>query len=131
MQFYTMTSTVRLSDQFKCSLLSLNVRELNDARKRRTIFTWLHHQSADIIFLQETCSTPEIENMWKNEWGGQFIFSHGIRHSRGVAICFKSTLNFDIKTVKTCNDGRLIYLDILIDDSPFKLLNLYAPNRAK
>ena len=131
MQFYTMTSTVRLSDQFKCSLLSLNVRGLNDARKRRKIFTWLHHQSADIIFLQETYSTPEVEIMWKNEWGGKLIFSHGTRHSRGVAICFKSKLNFDIKTVKTCNDGRFIYLDILIDDSPFKLLNLYAPNRAK
>ena len=46
-------------------------------------------------------------------------------------MCFKSKLNLDIETVKTCSDGRFIYQDILIDDSPFKLLNLYAPNRAK
>ena len=81
--------------------------------------------------LVASLSTPEIENMWKNEWGGKIIFAHGTRHSRGVAICFKSKLNFDIETVKTCSDGRFIYPDILTDDSPFKLLNLYAPNRAK
>ena len=117
--------------QFKCTLLSLNVEGLNDNKKRRKVFTWLHNQNADVIVLQETHSSPESENIWKKEWGGEIIYSHGSRNSRGVAVLLKSNLNVDFKKTKASNDGRFVYLDIVIDDSPFKFLNIYAPNDVK
>ena len=32
---------------------------------------------ADICFLQESCSTPEVEKIWKSQWKGELFFSHG------------------------------------------------------
>ena len=113
--------------QFKCTLLSLNVKGLNDNKQQRKVFTWLHNQNEDVIFLQETHSSPESENIWKNEWEGEIIYLHGSHSSRGVAVILKSNLNVDFKKIKASNDGRFVYLDILIDDSPFKCLNIYAP----
>ena len=36
----------------KC--LSVNIRGLNKALKRRTVFRWLHQQNCPFVFLQET-----------------------------------------------------------------------------
>jgi len=46
-------------------LLSLNARGIRDFQKRKSIFTWIQNQKADLIFLQETYSTPDIVNNWK------------------------------------------------------------------
>ena len=78
--------------------------------------------------MQETHSSPESENIWINEWGGEIIYSHGSRNSRGVAVLLKTNLNVDFKKIKASHDGRFVFLDILIDDSPFKFLNIYGPN---
>ena len=48
-------------------LLSLNVRGIRSATKRKALFMWLEEQKADIIFLQETYSTPEIEDLWRTQ----------------------------------------------------------------
>ena len=71
-----------------CKLVSLNVRGINNFRKRRTIYTWCRKQKADFIFLQETHSKVDSERQWKNEWGGDMIMSHGTSNSCGVAILF-------------------------------------------
>ena len=107
-------------DKFQASLLSLNVRGLNDNRKRRKIFPWCNTQHTDIVFLRETFGTAEVENMWANEWGNQIIFSHGTNHARDVAILFKIGLDFKIeKLITDHNDGRFIYADLLINHSVF------------
>ena len=49
--------------------------------------------------LQETYSTPDIEEEWERDWGGQMIFSHGSNHSRGVLILLAPGLNFKIDQV--------------------------------
>lgn len=33
--------------------------------KEKRYFNWLAKEKSDIIFLQETYSTPEVVNMWK------------------------------------------------------------------
>ena len=68
----------------KC--LSLNIRGLNKSLKRRTVFRWLHHQNCSFVFLQETYSSKECENIWQAEWGGKVFFSHGTNHSKGTMI---------------------------------------------
>ena len=57
-------------------LLSINTRGISNDIKRRAIFDY-HRCNADLLIMQETHSTPEIENVWENEWGGKTIFSHG------------------------------------------------------
>ena len=57
-------------------LLSLNARGIRSFDRRKSIFNWLFKSPADICFLQETCSTPEVENEWKKQWKGKTFFYH-------------------------------------------------------
>ena len=68
----------------KFDVLSLNVRGIRDQIKRRSIFSYLKVQKANIYFLQETYSERADENIWRKEWGGELFFSHGTKHSKGV-----------------------------------------------
>ena len=54
--------------------------------KEKRYFNWLAKEKSDIIFLQETYSTPEDVNMWKAQWRGGIFFSHGSEQSKGVMI---------------------------------------------
>ena len=50
-----------MTTPFKASFCSLNARGLNQARKRRQLFRWLHKYKFDVIFLQETYSTQNVD----------------------------------------------------------------------
>ena len=93
-------------------LLSLNARGLRSFDRRKSFFNWLFKSSADICFLQETYSTPEVENMWKKQWKGKMFFSHGTNHSRGVLILVKDRLDFKLQSVKVDSEGRYILLEV-------------------
>jgi len=111
-----------------CTFLSLNVRGLRSYSKRTAVFTWLRRKKADIIFLQETYSTLEVENTWKAEWRGKVYFSHGTNHSRGTMILIRDDLEFDFENVEIDPNGRSILLEATVQGFPLLLLNIYAPN---
>ena len=46
------------------------------------MFGWLMKDKADICFLQESYSTPEVEKIWKSQWKGELFFSHGTEHGK-------------------------------------------------
>ena len=110
-------------------LLSLNARGIRSFNKRKSIFNSLFKSSADICFLQETYSTPEVENEWKKQWNGKMFFSHGTDHSRGVLTLVKDRLDFALQSLKVDSQGQYVLLEAFIQDSPFALLNIYAPNK--
>ena len=109
-------------------LLSLNVRGLRDFKKRKTIINWIMKQKADIIFLQETYSTPDIVTDWKYQWKGNMYFSHGSNKSKGVLILIKKDIEFKLKNIKIDTNGRFIVAQCEIQNSPFVLANVYAPS---
>ena len=111
------------------NLLSLNARGLRTFDRRKSFFNWLARSSADICFLQETYSTSEVENIWKKQWKGDMFFSHGTGHGKGVLILVKEQLDFQLLSIKVDSQGRYILLEAMIQDSPFLLLNIYAPNK--
>ena len=115
------------TDKVNFGLLSLNVRGLNNKVKRKYLFNWLKKQNADVIFLQEVHCTLKTDKEWNEEWGSEIVFSHGTSNARGTAILFKK--DFDIKIVhkEIDSDGRYIFLDALIENCAFKLLNVYFP----
>ena len=71
------------------TILSLNVRGLNDKRKRLAIFEQLRDENPSIVLLQETYCAISEEKCWLDDWGGEGIFSHGSKHSAGVALLFR------------------------------------------
>ena len=109
--------------------LSLNVRGLRDLDKRKSIFTWVKNQEADIIFLQETYSTPDVVDNWKYQWSGEMFYSHGSNHSKGVLVLIRDTLQFELKSVKNDTRGRFVIVEALVQESPVLLINIYAPNK--
>ena len=58
-------------------LLSLNVRGIRSTTKRKALFTWLNERKYDVIFLQETYSIVDVEDIWKTQWQGKLHFIHG------------------------------------------------------
>ena len=110
-------------------LISLNARGIRDFQKRQAIFSWIKKQNADIAFLQETYSTPEIVDEWKFQWHGNIYYSHGTNHSKGVLILVSDKLQFELRSVSQDSDDRYVLIDVLIQGSPFLLLNIYSPNK--
>ena len=88
-----------MGTQLNFKIISLNVRGLRSLKKRKAIFLWLEKQKSDIIFLQETYSTFEDENIWRTQWKGKLFFSHGSNHSKGTMILIREGLDFNPKSV--------------------------------
>lgn len=115
-------------ESMKFNCISLNVRGLNKSDKRRKVFRWIHQQKAQIVFLQETFSTKDVQTKWRSEWGGQVFYSHGSNHSKGVMILINP--NFNIQIQRTIHDksGRFLILKASIEESDVVFVNVYAPN---
>ena len=59
------------------------------------------------------------------------MFSHGSEHSRGVMlILVKENFDCELKVCHIDSDGRSVILRGQMEDHPFVLINIYAPNRA-
>jgi exonuclease III len=110
-------------------IISYNVRGINNIRKRTAIFEYLKKQGGDIVFLQESYSSNEIENKWVQEWGGTGYFLHGTKHSKGIAILIRKNLNINILDIEKDKSNRILLLKIKIDERILYLINVYAPNK--
>lgn len=108
---------------------SSNVRGMRQTAKRRQQFSYFHRYNFDLILVQETHCTPDMERVWQNEWGGHIIFSHGTSSSKGVAILFNPKLHFSIVKVRNDQNGRYIILDLSIGATTLTVICCYGPNR--
>ena len=84
---------------------------------------------ADILVLQETHSTKEIEKSWEMQWGSDIIFSHGTSASKGIVVFLKKDLRKQIYNIYTDTEGRLIIFDIKQNNMMITIVALYAPNK--
>jgi exonuclease III len=108
-------------------IISLNVKGIRARDKRLKLFKWFTEKhKADIVFLQETHSTPSDEKTWADEWNGNIYFGHGETNAKGVCIMMK---NHTVHNVFVDNAGGYIMIDISLNDRRLALLNIYAPNQ--
>ena len=117
-----------MATPIRLPFLSINVRGLNQARKRRQVFRWADNSKVDIVFLQETYSSKGVEEIWRSEWGGKIHCSHGSSQSKSVMILFNPKLDFQLDSTVADKHGRYLMLKVTIHDSTFLLCNVYAPN---
>lgn len=120
-----------VNNKLNLKLISVNVRGIHSYARRMCIFQWLKKMCADVIFLQETYSTYDIEKYWKCQWDGKIVQAHGTNHSKGVAILFKNNVDVDILSSTIDINGRYICLDVSIQDHVICLFNAYAPCSSK
>ena len=97
-------------DNVNFKLISLNVRGIRDFAKRKAIFSWIKKQNADIAFLQETYSTPDVVGKWRFQWPGKMFYSHGTNHSRGVLILINDKLYF----LNQKTSGQIVMFDMFL-----------------
>ena len=112
-------------------IISVNIRGLKNKEKRQIVYNWIKNQKADICFLQETYLDEEVQNLVKREWGMDIISSFGTNHSKGVTIVYSKNLQVKIENQSVADDGRRILVNLVIQDTPCTLVNLYAPTNNK
>ena len=109
-------------------IATFNARGLNEKKKRTDVFSWLKKKKYDICLLQEVHSTKNVESYWETEWGYKCFFHSFNGNSKGVAILFKNSFSYTIKKVITDTDGRLLILNMLLNDLNVTIANVYGPN---
>ena len=112
------------------SFITNNVKGIQSIKKRLKLIEYFKSKitTHGILFLQETHSSSDDEQKWRDNFGGNTFFSHGKRNSCGVLISYIGTHNFVVNNQKTDNDGRILILDVTINDVNFVLINLYNAN---
>ena len=80
------------------------------------------------MFLQETHSIVFDEKR-QDDLKGKLLFLHGHSNSCGIAIGFLGNMNFNALNKIKNNDGRILILDVQVDDAAFLLINLYNANK--
>lgn len=110
-------------------IVSLNVNGIGSPVKRRAVFTALRKLKADFILLQETHSIQSLERIWLSEWGAEGYFSHGSSNSCGVATLFGRGLSPTVLHTYGDKDGRLLVLQLKVNDEVLTITNIYAPTQ--
>lgn len=93
---------------------SLNTQGLRCPDRRKTVFSFFQRNRLDIILLQETHWSVEMEMQIKSEWDGDIIFNHGTNTARGVAILIHSRLGCSV--MQTRSDNTLLADPIFTDE---------------
>ena len=88
-------------------------------QKKKSSFHVVNERKYDIVFLQETYCTADVEDTWKTQWQGKLFFSHGTNHSCGVMLLVRSDLDFKLKSVEVDNEGRYIIMEADVQSSNF------------
>ena len=83
--------------------------------------------------MEETHSSTNDEQIWKKDWDGEILYSHGSANSRGVAILLPKDIdtNFKIISIERDLHGRILMIECKIESQSFIILNVYAPTKDK
>ena len=110
----------------KLRVVSLSVRGLRNAKKRRTFFYSFRKEKYDVICLQETYLDKNDMHLIKKEWGSDFHYSEGTHKSKGLLTLFSKNVNSnEISQVRTTD--RSIVSKIKVDENLMIFINVYAP----
>ena len=67
-----------------------------------------HSSGNSGICMQETHSTEKSQKVFRAQWRGDMIFSHGTSSARGVCIAFRPNLEKKILSQPVCDDNVAI-----------------------
>lgn len=112
----------------KIQILTSNVNGFRDKNKRE-IFYSKFAKTNRIIAMQETHGTCEIENLLKEEWRGESLWSHGTARERGVAFLIPKKFKGNVRQVKKDKQGRVIAILFVAINIEINIINIYAPNK--
>jgi exonuclease III len=113
-------------------IASLNCNGLRNFDKRFFMFNMFHVMNTDIIFLQEThCDNISLAKKWSKSWSGKCFWSFGTSNSCGVGILVSEKLQNRVHSFNFDAEGRILTVDIDINNVMYHLVNVYMPNNDK
>jgi hypothetical protein len=65
--------------------------------QRQRVLNFVRNKHPGFLFLHETYTTHSDEQTWKAVWKGKIMMSHGMNHSKGVAILIPDNIEFEAK----------------------------------
>ena len=109
-------------------LISVNSQGLRSPDRRKSAFSYFLRHRLDIILLQETHWTVDMEMQIKREWNRGVIFNHRTNNARGVAILINSRLDYTVTQTRSDNEGRVLNIMLNLDGHALNIVNIYAPH---
>ena len=109
-------------------VVSLNARGMNSFEKRQKIYDWLRDTNVHIALIQETHYIEKNELKYNSRWFGKIFhaFSNS-PYARGVSVLFNN-VDVDVENVHKTQDGRILLLNIIIQNNAYTIVNVYSPN---
>ena len=89
---------------------------------------YLKNMNFDLYWLQDMHFMESDENLIRNLWDNDCIFSNFRSNAGGVAILLNKNLNYNIHNQISDNQGNYIILDISINNQHLSVINIYGPN---
>jgi hypothetical protein len=106
---------------------SLNTNGIHCLKKRNLVFSELSKYQNEILMLQETHSCPMDERHYKNKWGPNVFFSHGLTNSKGVCTIIPKNFPGSTELLYSDLEGRLLAVKLTIGNEVLIIVNIYAP----
>ena len=110
--------------------MSLNCRGLGCRQKRQDLFSKIKEDHCDIALLQDTHWDTLLQLKSQEEWGYKLIGSPYSTQSRGTAIIFNDSFEFEIGDSKIDEGGNFTLLELTLHTGLTIIIgSIYAPNQ--
>ena len=109
-------------------LASVNGQGPRSPDRRKLAFSFFNRNKFDIVLIQETHFTSEMEIQVQREWEGDVFFTHGTNSARGVATLISSRLEYKVMQTRRDDEGRILNLLLNMEEHTVNIVNVYAPS---
>jgi exonuclease III len=107
------------------NIVSLNVNGLRNNLKRKALFRQFKERKFDIVCIQESYITESVADRWKQEWGGDVVFSEGTCRSKGQLVLIRKHFKYEWSAEIVTQ--RVIVIRVKTDLGEVCVCNAYAP----
>ena len=101
---------------------------MNAPTKRQRLAEWIQKQDPYIGCLKETHLKPRDTYRLKVKGWKKIFHTNGKQNKAEVAICISDKIDFEIKTMKSNEEGHYIMIKGSIQEEDITIINIYAPN---
>ena len=108
--------------------IPINCRGLAQAFKGRDVLNCLREKKPDIILLQEIHVKNHTANRFILEWGTKGLVSPCTSRSRGVAILFSNTFEYQVNDVIICSSGNCVLASVSLLDRTVTIGSICGKN---
>ena len=121
------TGSNNLKIQSPLKIATFNVRGFKNQKKRSAVLRNFRLEKLDIIALQETHISDELEiRSLAKLWGGSVHYSPGSNRSKGLITLFHPRFK-ETDTQVIFHTDRFLISSVLIDNLTFFVINVYSP----